>query len=125
MSEFAASRLPPIGRRRANVIGADDGWVDIGPADLADGTIRPVEVAGRRIVVVRVADRHYAVAGTCPHEEADMAEAELDGDRIVCTLHFSSFDLSTGAVIDPPADDPIATFGVMPRDGRLLVNLES
>ncbi len=99
--------------------------MDAGPADLASGEMRLLNTAEGDVLVANVAGSLYAVSGTCPHEGWGLADGILyDFDRsIVCSLHGSRFDLSSGAVIDPPAASPLRTYAVSVEAGRLVVEL--
>ncbi|WP_295886821.1 non-heme iron oxygenase ferredoxin subunit [uncultured Thiohalocapsa sp.] len=97
--------------------------VDIGAAaDIAPGKFIAVKVGGRSYIVARVEDRFYAVEDNCSHEDYPLSYGCLDGAYIKCSLHGSWFSLETGEPQEPPADEPIATFRVVERDGRLLLD---
>jgi 3-phenylpropionate/trans-cinnamate dioxygenase ferredoxin component len=42
---------------------------------------------------------------------------------IECECHGSQFDMKTGDVVNGPATDPIAVFGVRDEDGELQVSV--
>ena len=77
------------------------------------------EVGGRRIAVFNVDGRFFAVADRCPHAGAVIADGELDGVRLTCPLHGAVFDVRTGAVLRPPANDPLTVFEVRVVDATL------
>jgi len=96
---------------------------DIGAAaDIAPGKFTTITVGGRDYIVARVEDRFYAVEDNCSHEDYPLSYGCLDGAYIKCSLHGSWFSLATGEAQEPPADEPIATFRVLERDGRLLLD---
>jgi nitrite reductase/ring-hydroxylating ferredoxin subunit len=92
-------------------------------ADLADGSMATVDVAGTHLLLARIGGEVRAVSGTCTHEEADLGLGFLVEDRITCPLHLSSFDLRTGAVLNPPATQPLKTFNVKIQDGTIFVEV--
>lgn len=99
-------------------------WTSLGPAegrpDLSAGW-----VAGAEVALARLDDGAWSAFGNdCPHEECPLAEGDLEGDRIVCYCHGSTFDLRTGAVLEGPAEDPLTMFEVRVVEGDLQVLLE-
>lgn len=81
-------------------------------SEIPENTVMPITLGGADAVIVRRGDRCFAFSGVCTHEEGPLADGELDGDTVVCPWHFSRFDIRTGAVVDDPADEPIAVFEV-------------
>ena len=65
--------------------------------------------------------RLFAVDGWCTHDECPLGDGWLEGHALRCACHGALFDLTTGAVIDGPADDPLATYPVRVTDGVLEV----
>jgi apoptosis-inducing factor 3 len=97
---------------------------DVGALDaLADGTVRAVDIGGTKILLLRDGDALHAVGATCPHAGAPLAEGVRRGTRLVCPWHKATFCLRSGAVLDPPAVDPLPRFDVRTADGRALVRL--
>ena len=94
-------------------------------ADLADGGKLQADVDGTPVLLVRTGSRIHAVGALCPHAGAPLAEGLLHGDRLVCPWHKATFCLRTGAVLEPPALDPLPLFEVESRDGRILVTATS
>ncbi len=63
-------------------------------------------------MVANVDGKIYAHDGTCTHEEADLSLGFVLGERIVCPLHLSQFDLVTGEAVTPPAVSPLKNYAV-------------
>jgi 3-phenylpropionate/trans-cinnamate dioxygenase ferredoxin component len=80
--------------------------------DIAPGSGRLVEVAGRFIALFNCAGTFYAVDDACTHAEASLSDGYLDGTTIECPLHGGCFDLRTGAATWSPAFVPVATYAV-------------
>jgi Rieske 2Fe-2S family protein len=89
------------------------GWVHVGRVDdLPLGTIRPVEVLGQRLILVRAADGEIsAFFNTCRHRGAELcaAEAPLRGRRITCPYHAWTYD-TAGRLISTAHATPTADF---------------
>ena len=68
-------------------------------------------IDGVSVVIVRDGDEWLAAEDRCSHAGcAFSTDGEIDGTTAICNCHGSEFDLRTGAVNIPPADDPIAIF---------------
>jgi 3-phenylpropionate/trans-cinnamate dioxygenase ferredoxin subunit len=92
--------------------------------DLADGCGLPINVGGRQIALFRRGDEVFAIDEMCTHAEASLCEGHLDGDDVVCPLHYAAFNLRTGEVTAPPAFEDIRTYQVRIQDGRVLVKVD-
>jgi len=97
------------------------GWVHLGRTDDLDpGRMRPVEVLGQRLILVRADDgTTRAFHNTCRHRGAELcaAEAPLRGGRILCPYHAWAYD-STGRLVGTGFATPTADF--RPRDHGLF-----
>jgi 3-phenylpropionate/trans-cinnamate dioxygenase ferredoxin subunit len=87
---------------------------------LVDGKPIAIELNGKAVCVARVGDEVFAVADTCTHSDASLAEGEVSGYKIECWLHGAEFDLRSGAALTPPATQALQSFKVQ-RNGNQLV----
>ena len=90
---------------------------------LEAGQMRAVEIEGQSVLLVRDGENVHALGATCPHAGGPLAEGVRCGDRLVCPWHKAAFSLRTGAVLDPPAMDPLPRHQVRIANGRVLVTL--
>jgi Ferredoxin subunits of nitrite reductase and ring-hydroxylating dioxygenases len=99
-------------------------WVDVGPIEAVSET-EPlsVEVDGFGVVVVRCGSELYAVEDRCTHDGEPLTGAEVESCEIICPRHGARFCLRTGEALTPPAYEPVRTFRVRERDGRVLIEL--
>ena len=81
-------------------------------ADVAEGKMLAVDVAGREVLVCHTRDGWFALDNVCTHAYSRLSEGRLRGSRIVCPLHGASFDCRTGAVLGAPAVQPLKTYTV-------------
>ena len=91
--------------------------------ELRPGTMKRIDVAGRRILLANVAGRLYAVDDTCTHEEASLSRGVLKGELVKCPLHNSCFNVRTGEALEEPAEEPLRTYPVREEGGRVLVGV--
>lgn len=97
-------------------------WVRVCRADqLPPGEMQAVEEGSERILVANVEGKFYAISAICSHADADLDEGYIEGETVVCPLHYSCFSLITGDVVDGPADAPVPTYPVEVRDGTIYV----
>ncbi len=85
--------------------------------------IRVVEIDGTKILLIRDGDVLQAVGATCPHAGGPLTEGVRQGERLICPWHKATFCLRTGAVLDPPAVDPLPRFDVRVAEGRVFVRV--
>lgn len=91
------------------------------------GVIKVVKVDGVDVAVTKVADAYCAFANECTHQNVPLANGfgELNGRRIHCTLHDSSFDMKNGRVTGGPAYEPLATYDVRIEGDEVFVGKAS
>jgi nitrite reductase/ring-hydroxylating ferredoxin subunit len=100
------------------------GWVAVASvADVAEGHLLGVEVDGADVVIANLGDRYVAVGGECAHAGCPLSDGELDAERcrLTCWCHGSVYDVTTGEVVEPPADRPLPVYGVRVEDGKIEV----
>jgi nitrite reductase/ring-hydroxylating ferredoxin subunit len=93
--------------------------------ELAPGTMKRVEIRGRRILLANVAGRVCAVDDTCTHEDASLSTGVLRGELVKCPLHGSRFNVCTGKALEEPAEVDLRTYPVRLEGGRILVDLRA
>ena len=71
------------------------------------------------IAVFNIDGALYAVEDVCTHDGGDLATGDLHGYEIECPRHGARFDVRTGAVLCPPAYEPIAKFPVRIEDDTI------
>ncbi|MHA2363451.1 MAG: Rieske (2Fe-2S) protein [Candidatus Hodarchaeales archaeon] len=64
------------------------------------------------VIVIQHQGRYNVLSGICSHEDYELDDAPLNGNKIMCPLHFSQFDILTGEPLDPPAEEPLEVFDV-------------
>lgn len=75
-------------------------WVKAFPeTDLPEGARQVVEVAGRKVLVLRLGGEIFAVDNACPHLRFPLKDGRVTDDcGIICPFHHSAFDLKSGDV---------------------------
>src|SRR4051794_28859032 len=103
----------------AKGVGPAETVFDPGPTDwtpaadasqLPEGRPTRVVVDETPVLVLRDADRFYAIHDRCSHRGCSLSDGEIDGDEIVCACHGSRFDRRDGSVQRGPATAPQPAF---------------
>jgi ferredoxin-NADP reductase/nitrite reductase/ring-hydroxylating ferredoxin subunit len=92
-------------------------------AEVPPGSGKVVEANGRRIAVFNVGGRFHAIDDTCPHQGGPLSEGTLDGKVVTCPWHGARFDVTTGAVLRPPARQGVASYPVRVSGPDLLIEV--
>ena len=79
------------------------------------------EVEGTKILLIRDGAEVRAISALCPHAGGPLAEGVRHNNRIVCPWHKATFCIRTGALLAPPAVDPLARFDVRVDGQRVIV----
>ena len=105
---------------------SDPVWHDVAAdGDAEDGTLVEVTADGEPVLLARVDGAWLAVAGDCTHDECPLADGEVIDGAIHCMCHGAAFDLRSGAVLEPPATEPLAVYPLRVSDGRLHISLDA
>jgi len=65
---------------------------------LPDGAFLRVMIDTHGLVIARNGAAIYAFQGTCPHEQADLAQGRIEDGRLICPRHLASYSLADGEV---------------------------
>lgn len=117
-------RYANAGRWLQEPIASDATIVDAAGADeLEVDQMKLLRVGQRRIVLARTEDGYAAFDDRCTHKGGPLADGALVCGTVQCPWHGSQFDVETGKIRQGPAEEPIATYAVEERDGRILVRI--
>ena len=89
--------------------------------ELAEGSLRRVDVNGSRILLARRNGRIHAIAEVCSHLGGPLAEGEFTGTEVHCPWHGSCFSVEDGRVIHGPATHPQPCLEARVCEGRVEI----
>lgn len=92
-------------------------------ADLWDGEMRGVRVAGKCVLLVRLGNEVRAYADRCPHLGMRLSEGELQDGVLTCRAHQYQFDVATGAGTNP-RNVRLRPYPVSLVDGDITVEID-
>ena len=96
--------------------------VRVGKAkDVLNKEMSVFDVAGTKVNVTNASGHLYAFDDTCTHKGCSLAKGKLDGTTLTCSCHGSQFDVTTGAVLRGPANQPVRSRQVQVESEDLLV----
>jgi nitrite reductase (NADH) small subunit len=68
-------------------------------AEVADGTGKTVEAAGKQIALFNVGGKFFAIDNGCKHRGGPLGEGEIDGTTVTCPWHGWEYDFASGACL--------------------------
>lgn len=92
-------------------------------AEIAPGAVARFDVNGTSVSIANVAGTFYAFDDVCTHKACSLSDGELEDVAITCPCHGSQFDVTTGAVLNPPATDPVNTYPIRVQDDGIAVQV--
>jgi nitrite reductase/ring-hydroxylating ferredoxin subunit len=105
---------------------AEAGFMAVSRADdLEEGKMQAFKVLDTKIAVANVAGTFYAFDDTCTHLQCSLSEGDLEETTVTCTCHGSEFDVTSGAVLQGPAQEPVRTYETRVEDGSLKIGADS
>ncbi|MBI1972329.1 MAG: non-heme iron oxygenase ferredoxin subunit [Candidatus Aenigmarchaeota archaeon] len=94
-----------------------------GTDKMGEGEMKPFDIEGVQIMLVKHEGNLFAVDRVCTHADADLSDGFLSGDGVVCPLHLSAFNLADGSPTNPPATKPIKTYNVKIHNNKVFVEV--
>jgi 3-phenylpropionate/trans-cinnamate dioxygenase ferredoxin subunit len=98
-------------------------FIEIGPADLANGERLFVEIGDRPIVVFNIAGTYYAIGDVCTHDNGPLGDGDLEDFNVVCPRHGATFDARSGQATGMPAAVDIPSYPVRVVGGMLEIGI--
>jgi uncharacterized membrane protein/nitrite reductase/ring-hydroxylating ferredoxin subunit len=78
---------------------------------------------GRRLVLARTEEGYVAFDDRCTHRGGSLAGGVMIGGVVQCPWHGSQFDCRSGTVRAGPAQQPIHSYRVTEREGKVMLTL--
>jgi nitrite reductase/ring-hydroxylating ferredoxin subunit len=89
--------------------------------DVQPGKLAAFVVGGNRVAVANVGGTFHAFDDTCTHRQCSLAGGTVEGTTVTCPCHGSQFDVRTGAVLRPPAVQPVRSYRVQVEGDTLKI----
>lgn len=91
-------------------------------SELALGQIKNVDIEDKKIVLINLDEKIYALDRICTHSYADLSIGIVNDDTITCPLHFAQFNLKTGEATSMPATEPLKQYEIIIKDDDVFLN---
>lgn len=93
-------------------------------AELRPGSMKTFVVQGKKIALANVDEVFFAVDDTCTHEQCSLgSDGALDGNVIICGCHGAQYDVTTGAVLAPPAPRDVRSYEAKSENDGVYIKL--
>lgn len=93
-------------------------------SDFPPGTKKAIFTSGKHIMVINADGRFFALDNVCTHAGCALAtEGEVSGDVITCGCHGSKFNITSGAVVGPPAKVPLTAYNVKVEGNDVMIEV--
>ncbi|MDE0934412.1 MAG: non-heme iron oxygenase ferredoxin subunit [Pirellulales bacterium] len=92
-------------------------------AEIADGSMRLVEVDDRLVILSRIGDDYYCIDDICTHDGGTLSDGPHEGCEIACPRHGAKFDLRNGKALSMPATQDTVSHQVKVEDGSIRIRL--
>jgi nitrite reductase/ring-hydroxylating ferredoxin subunit len=90
--------------------------------EIPPGEMKIVEVNGEEVVVANVDGEFVCFNNACTHRQGPLGEGLLlDGGIVECPFHGGQFNARTGAVVQGPPTEPVATYPVQVNGDEISV----
>jgi nitrite reductase/ring-hydroxylating ferredoxin subunit len=90
--------------------------------DVQSSSMLKVDLEGEgSVCIANVDGKYYAIGNVCTHEGGPLADGSLEGYEVECPWHGSKFDVRSGKVTNPPANEPEPTYDVKVEGDSILI----
>ena len=100
-------------------------WIAVDVAGLDPGSLRALEIEGRKVLVCRAGGAFYALENRCPHAEVELSSGQLVGHVLECPLHGGKLDVRDGRPCAQPIRRPAATYPVRAAGASIEIRLDA
>jgi 3-phenylpropionate/trans-cinnamate dioxygenase ferredoxin component len=99
-------------------------FTTLGPVDsVSTGALKAFEIEGVKVAVANVDGTLHTFGNVCTHRQCPLAKGALEGTTVTCPCHGSQFDVTTGAVLSGPAEDPVPSYPVRIEDDAIQISI--
>ena len=86
--------------------------------DLSPGQMKPVTLGDE---VANVDGAYRAIGNSCTHSGGTLSDGDLDREEVECPLHGATFNVVTGEVVGPPAQEGVQAYEVRISGNDVMV----
>ena len=102
--------------------GEEKGFVKVAEInEIKPSQMKEVDVDDQKILIANVNGEYFAIGSICTHEGGPLADGTLQDYEVECPWHGSKFDIRTGNVTNPPADEPEPSYEIKVDGNQILI----
>jgi 3-phenylpropionate/trans-cinnamate dioxygenase ferredoxin subunit len=101
---------------------ANDFVSSIKESEIKEGSMKPVRIKGRPILLVRQGGEIFGVSNLCPHMGCKLEGGILRGYSLMCPCHGWKFDVRNGQY-EEIKEIALATYQCKIQNGKVYVKL--
>lgn len=110
--------------RPGEKVTASGAWVKAATtAQVQPGKAYLAIIGTKQLAMFNFNGKYYAIDNLCTHAGGPLCQGALSGSTVECPWHSSTFDITTGAVIDGPARRPQRSYPTKVEGDKVLVQL--
>ena len=99
-------------------------FTEIAPLeDLPVGDRLYVNINGKRIVLLNLVGKYYAIGDICTHDGGPLGDGEVEGNEIICPRHGARFNIENGKAVGLPAVVDIPSYPVRINQGKIEIGI--
>ena len=91
--------------------------------DVPPGKMKGIRAKGKVMLLANLNGEYFAIGNVCTHEGCTVSDGTLQGEKVQCPCHGSTFDVRTGAVLKGPAEKPEPLFKLRVEGDQILLVL--
>jgi nitrite reductase/ring-hydroxylating ferredoxin subunit len=91
-------------------------------SELAPGAHSKLRLGEHSILLANLEGQFYAIRDTCVHRGGSLAAGVIEGQTVICPLHYWGFDLKSGVCVQVPSM-AMRTFATKVENGEVYVEV--
>ena len=80
--------------------------------DLCPGQMKPVTLGDEELLLANMDGNYCAIGNSCTYSGGTLSDGDLDGEKVECPLHGATFNVGTGEVVGPRAQEGVQAYEV-------------
>ena len=89
--------------------------------NLSPGQMKSVTLGDEELLLANVDGTFCAIGNSCTHRGGALSDGDLDGEEVECPLHGATFNVVTGEVVGPPAQEGVKAYEVRISGNDVIV----
>jgi|SRR3989338_5839236 len=90
--------------------------------EVLENSVKKVIVNGEPVALFKINGKIFATSNICTHAQCELDHNHaMHGEVVECTCHGSQFNVKTGAVVLPPAVEPLKTYKLTVENDEIFI----